>query len=133
MRYYLFLTILLLPTFAFAADWVLLGNTRAGDTFYVDKSSVKKSDKMRTVEEKQVFRFSQISKNGSIYNEAVLVKSYDCEKKAFTLIEVTGKDSKGNTVFNERFENYYKQNPEKKWTRLSAGSLFVKSYDIACR
>ena len=121
------LTILLLiPVYAHSAEWILIGNSTTGDTFYIDETSVQKHQQLSTVREKQ------ISRNGSIYKETVLVKTYDCENQTFSILEAMGYDSSGNLVFSEKFEKYYSQNPEKRWNSLTSKSLFSKSYNIAC-
>ena len=67
---------LLVPVYAYSAEWILIGNTTSGDTFYIDETSVKKNQQLSTVREKQAFKFSQLSRDGSLYNETVLVKTY---------------------------------------------------------
>ena len=133
MQKILLLIFLLTPVYAYSAEWVLIGNSTSGDTFYIDETSVKKSQQLSTVREKQSFKFSQLSKNGSIYNETVLVKTYDCGNQTFSILEAMGYDSSGNLVFNEKFEKFYSQNPDKRWSSLTSNSLFVKSFNIACK
>ena len=132
MQRILLLIFILFPGFAYSADWILIGSTVAGDTFYVDETSVKKSENFSTVREKQVFKFSQLSKNGSIYSETVLIKTYDCANQTFSILEAIGYDENGSVVFNEKFEQFYKQNPDKRWGALTSSSLFMKSYNVAC-
>ena len=127
------LFLLIITSFAYAGDWELIGNTRSGDTFYLDKSSVKKDGNLRTVNEKQVFKFAQISQNGNFYDQTVLVKIYDCSSMNFTIKEVTGQDRNGNTIFTDTFEKYYEGNPSKRWLKAGPGSLFRKSLDIVCK
>jgi len=124
---------LLLPAYAHSAEWVLIGNTTSGDTFYIDETSVKRNRQLSTVREKQAFKFSQLSRDGSIYKETVLVKTYNCENRTFSIREAIGYDEKGNLVFNEKFEQFYTQNPDRRWNALTPNSIFLKSYDIACR
>ena len=130
------LTILLVTisiSFAYADKWEYLGNTRSGDNFYLDKSSIKKKDNLGYVTEKQVFNFPQISRDGNIYDQTILFKIYDCSNKNFTIKKVTGQDNKGNPVFNENFDKYYEGNPSKKWLKVSPSSIFFKSYETACK
>ena len=128
----LFIIILLSPAAVYASDWVLVGNTRSGDTFYIDKSSIMKEDGKSTVKELQVFNFPQITQSGNIFKQTLLVKVYDCGNQNFTIIEATGQDESGKTVFKENFDQYHQQNPQKRWQKLSDGSMFRKSYKIAC-
>ncbi len=127
------LTLFITISLAYAEDWEPIGNTRSGDTFYIDKSSINKKDNLSTVTEKQVFKFAQISQNGNIYDQTVLIKIYDCSNMNFTIKEAIGQDSKGNTVFNENFDKYYEGNPSKRWLKVGPSSLFLKSYELACK
>ena len=120
-------------SFAYADKWEYLGNTRSGDNFYLDKSSVKKKGNLGYVTEKQVFNFQQISRDGNIYDQTILLKIYDCSNMKFTITEVRGQDNKGNTLFTENFDKYYEGNPSKKWLMVSQGSIFFKSYEKACK
>ncbi len=133
MKIFLALLIAAVPvSYSFAEDWMLIGNTRSGDTFYLDKSSINKKNNLSTVNEKQVFKFAQISQNGNFYDQTLLVKVYDCSSRTFTITEVFGQDRNGNTVFNENFDKYYQENPSKKWLSVGPGSLFLKALDTAC-
>jgi len=127
------LTLFLTISLAYAEDWEPIGNTRSGDTFYIDKSSINKKDNLSTVTEKQVFKFAQISQNGNVYDQIVLIKIYDCSNMNFTIKEAIGQDINGNTVFTENFEKYYEGNPSKRWLKVGPGSLFLKSYKLACK
>lgn len=122
----------LYPSSLYASDWVLVGNTRSGDTFYIDKSSVVKEEGKSTVRELQVFNFPQISRSGNIFKQTLLVKIYDCGNKNFSILEAEGQDEDGKTVFTEKLDEYYRQNPQKKWQKLTPDSIFLKSYKIAC-
>ena len=134
MKILLAITVLFLTTtFVFAQEWVLIGNTRGGDTFYLDKSSINKKDNLSTVNEKQVFKFSQFSQNGNLYDQTLLIKKYDCTNMNFTIIEAIGQDLNGNTIFKENFDKYYEGNPSKRWLKVGPESLFLKSYEIACK
>ncbi len=134
MKIFLILLLLCISVFfAYAEDWALIGNTRSGDTFYLDKSSINKKGNLSTVNEKQVFKFAQISQNGNFFDQTLLVKVYDCSNKTFTINEVFGQDRNGNTVFSEKFEKYYEGNPSKKWLKLGPDSLFTKSYELVCK
>ena len=124
---------MLIPGYAYPAEWILIGTTISGDTFYIDETSAKKRENFSTVREKQEFKFSQLSQNGSIYKEMVLVKTYNCGNQTFTILEAIGYDDNGKTVFNEKFETFYTQNPDKRWSPLTSNSIFLKSYNIACR
>lgn len=133
MKIFLLVLILIISnTYLYAADWTLIGNTRSGDSFYIDKSSIKKKDSLSTVKEKQIFNFTQISQNGNVYDQTVLIKTYDCSNRSFSILEAIGQDTDGKTVFNEKFVKFYEQNPSKKWQKLGSNSLFLKSYNIAC-
>jgi hypothetical protein len=133
MKIFLLVLILIISnTYLYAADWTFIGNTRAGDSFYIDKSSIKKKDSLSTVKEKQIFNFKQISQNGNVYDNIVLIKTYDCSNRSFSILEAIGQDIDGKTVFNEKFVKFYEQNPSKKWQKVGSNSLFLKSYNIAC-
>jgi len=127
------LPVFIFVSFAYAEDWALIGNTRSGDTFYLDKASINKNDNLSTVNEKQVFNFPQISQNGNIFDQTLLKKIYNCSNMNFTIKEVIGQDSKGNTVFQDSFDKYYQGNPSKKWLKVGPSSLFLKSYELACK
>jgi len=133
MKIFLLVLILIISnTYLYAADWTFIGNTRSGDSFYIDKSSIKKKNSLSTVKEKQIFNFKQISQNGNVYDQTVLIKTYDCSNRNFSILEAIGQDIDGKTVFNEKFVKFYEQNPSKKWQKLGSNSLFLKSYNIAC-
>lgn len=133
MKIFLLVLILIISnTYLYAADWTLIGNTRSGDSFYIDKSSIKKKNSLSTVKEKQIFNFTQISQNGNFYDQTVLIKTYDCSNRSFSILEAIGQDIDGKTVFNEKFVKFYEKNPSKKWQKLGSNSLFLKSYNIAC-
>ena len=127
------LTLFLTISLAYAEDWEPIGNTRSGDTFYIDKSSINKKDNLSTVTEKQLFKFAQISQNGNVYDQTVLIKIYNCSNMNFTITEVIGQDINGNTVFTENLEKYYGGNPSKRWLKVGPSSLFSKSYELACK
>lgn len=132
----IFLTMLLVTisiSLAYADKWEYLGNTRSGDNFYLDKSSIKKKDNLGYVTEKQVFNFQQISRDGNIYDQTILFKIYNCSNMKFTIKEVMGQDTKGNTLFTENFEKYYEGNPSKRWLKVGPSSIFLKSYEMACK
>ena len=128
-----FLLFLISASLVYAEDWELIGNTRSGDTFYLDKSTIEKKDNLVTVNEKQVFKFAQISQNGNFFDQTLLVKRYDCTNRNFTILEVMGQDKNGNMIFSDTFEKYYEGNPSKRWLKVGPDSLFLKSYEIVCR
>ena len=122
-----------MPAYSYSAEWVLIGKSPSGDNFYIDETSVKRSQGLSTVKERQEFMFGQISRDGNIYIETVLVKTYNCSNQTFSILEAVGYDNGGNAVFSEKFEQYYIQNPDKRWSSISPNSMFVKSYNIACK
>ena len=104
---------MIIPTAAFAQDWVLVSEGESGSKVYVDKTSVQKSGDNTKANVKQTFTNDQVaSDKKSKYNQLEVTYIFNCTAGKVAVAEGKKINSSGETVEGDKFDKLTWVTPE---------------------
>ena len=108
-RLFYFLLSVFFAQTGYSQDWIYVGKSKAGDTYYLRNSVVSETG-YKKVWSKQTAKVMTYTKNGKKYKlingYCVDLKEYDCDGRQIKLISWAYYNSSGNVVYSVKLEDY---------------------------
>ena len=127
MKNLIILSVLLIPSVAFAQEWVLVSEGESGSKVYVDKSSIQKAGKNTKADVKQTFPGDLVASDKKTkYNQLNVKYLFDCKVGKVAVLEGKKINSAGETVKDDKFNDL-------TWVSAEPDTVIHHAMEYSCK